>query len=263
MNTLHEWQIVCDIALAISVLFIALRFVQRHADSSQRQTQALEESLRRLLDEADTASRSLATELTRRHNALERLLMDLESGEARISRALTSVDQAADMLEVKSTRAREKSRHSLVEQIEIKTSNEELLEPAAEINFSQAPARAFGQNDAGLNIYGEPIPSPKPPTINNARPQNNPARSNQSIGNDIEKIYIAAEAMLRAGKDINEIQRATKIPHADLEMLHEVVQREFKMGRRPVAADRSDKPGNDPRLGVLAAAGIKRAVQTL
>lgn len=263
MSTLHQWQLVCDIALALSLLVAAIRFARQNTDSSTQQTRALEESLRRLLDEADTASRSLATELTRRQNSLERLLLDLESGEARISRALTSVDVAAETLASQEVRAAAKQPRPLVRQIEIETEPVEPVRLSREIVEVPSLAADSGTATGGLNIFGEPIQAPPPKPTKTARSYSASTKATEPIREDIEEIYNAAEAMLRAGKDLNEIQRTTRIPRADLDMLSEVVQREMRMEKRSSTGKQKNEAPSDPRLGVLSAAGIRREVQTL
>lgn len=272
MSTLHQWQLVCDIALALSLLVAAICFARKNTDSSNQQTRALEESLRRLLDEADTASRSLATELTRRQNGLERLLLDLESGEARISRALTSADSVAGTLASQVTEALAKPTRPLAKQIEVEA---ELAEPVRLSREVAAPTRLEPESLAptsGLNIFGDPIQAPP---VRSAKAIRNYAaapsssfrtaapQSGEPIREDIEAIYNAAEAMLRAGKELNEIQRATKIPRADLDMLSEVVHREMRMEKRVPTAEKKSEVQADSRLGVLSPARIRREVQTL
>jgi hypothetical protein len=80
----------------------------------------------------------------------------------------------------------------------------------------------------------------------------------ESIGSDLSRIYMAAEEMLKAGRDLEAVSRSTKLPIEQVRLLSQIVIKERLAD--PTQVSVPVRPA-DPRLGVLG--GMKRQIQRL
>lgn len=106
MHYMEIWRLTTDILLAGALVYLALRMLRKPAqDTSALEMQGLEQSLRRVVQEADLSSRTLGTELLKRKQDLEKLLFDLGTVEHRLNRAINSAEERKGALELECSRA--------------------------------------------------------------------------------------------------------------------------------------------------------------
>lgn len=102
---------------------------------------------------------------------------------------------------------------------------------------------------SGRNIYGELVETPerlaRPLSSSIEREVGAPVKPG-GIQDNLEEIYMAAEEMLKTGKDLDFVAARTKLPMEELKMLSQLIIRDQleKQAREAEAMD-------DPRLGAL------------
>ncbi|MCB0331937.1 MAG: hypothetical protein KDD55_00490 [Bdellovibrionales bacterium] len=97
MTDLAFWKLALDGALVLSLIFFCVLYGRRSA-VSPRHLHGLEDSLRRIVKEADNASSGLAQELMKNKRELEQLLYDLETMETRLSKGIDEADETRKAL---------------------------------------------------------------------------------------------------------------------------------------------------------------------
>ena len=118
-----------------------------------------------------------------------------------------------------------------------------------------------------VNIYGEPIPDPQPaaPSARRAKPPSKPlsAQVEKEVHNPytpgdrreqgLQRVYDAAEDLLRAGRDLQTVAGITSLPLEEVRMLSQMIAQEDRAAKKI--------PPVDSRLGVLGT--MRREIQTL
>ena len=310
MYNLEMWKLLVDCLLVVSLVYLSYRIVRAPGGlPTAARLAELEDSLRALITDSDQASRALSDSLTKRQHALERLLVDIDSAEHRVNRSMSFAEQKCQQLEGERNRADRSlenlrknaervpaERHDESPQVAAVEARmrpatvslrdeyaEEMVEPRS---FEAAPVRkapvAAPVRAENLNIYGEPVrPAPaqtamqsQPHTLaSQVEKQVQPEpQVRQTLKHSIQDVYAAAEEMLRAGIDLQQISVRTNLPLQDLKMLAQVVSREAVLKERPAVEIQEVLPEEaeilppqiseaDKRLGVLGS--IKRQVQVL
>ena len=307
MDLFQTWKLAIDALLVISLLYLSVRFLKTNRAINTRELRDLEIVLRTLLRDADVASKSLSDSLSRRQGGLEKLLGDLSGSEVRLrdlsqkaeslKDGLIATVAKAEAYAVREPRAYRAATSERVGTISLSRETEERA-PSNQ-NYSAGeeaqvvePRASRTANSAKLNIFGEPI-EPSSETVVEAAP----VYPKQQLAREIEveragglsraaysrpktgmdKIYEAAEAMLRAGKDLESTAAITRLPIEDVRKLSQLVIREqHQQSSRteqrdildaqfseeaPVAQSKSREASPDPRLGVLAT--MRRQVEVL
>lgn len=174
MEHLELWKLATDIGLCFSLIILCWRFL-RSPESAlvSRRTLELESALKALVQEADAASKSLHEKLTRRQQALEKLLFDLGTVEARVNRAITTADEEKHILTQAVSEARklaEEARYdasTASRRTEREPGRGESAAPARqaaaalakEIEVESQESRPSSRAGRGVNIFGEEVGS--------------------------------------------------------------------------------------------------------
>jgi hypothetical protein len=253
------------------------------SDAAQRHGLDLERTLRGLLKEADLASSSLNDQLIRRQQSLERLLRDIEATEVRLERNRTGAPAAASE-RGSDTTPRPQTRSTPT------PSSAAPQPPSFAAVAKTAPARS---RKVETNIYGEPIgevttaPAPTTPPPSRVRSPlaesiekeiipNAPASPPPDSAAAIAEVRRAAEALLRAGRDLEFVAQRTRLPLEEVRLLSQLVVGEIEQRARQAAPEPAPTPArasppevppapeaktDDPRLGVLSP--IRRSIETV
>lgn len=100
MEYLTVWQLITDVGLVTSLIYLALRFGKRAGiDVEDLRLQRLEKSLKELVHEAGRASSALNDDLGDRQKQMEQLLFDLETVEHRVNRAINNANDSKRSLD--------------------------------------------------------------------------------------------------------------------------------------------------------------------
>lgn len=100
MATHEVWKLAVDIALCLSLLFLAFRFFRTgHLLTHSRKTMELESTLRRLINDAREAGNELNDALYRRQMALEKALSSIEEAEGRIKSVTALADEKCSAID--------------------------------------------------------------------------------------------------------------------------------------------------------------------
>jgi len=96
MNNMEIWQLITDMLLVVALFYLCIKTVKV---SPIMQSSILEGNLRRMVQEADLATKTLQEKLVQRQNRLEELLIDIESAENRLNKSKQSIEEAKSDLE--------------------------------------------------------------------------------------------------------------------------------------------------------------------
>lgn len=98
MADLQNLQLLTDVLLVVALFYLCVRVSKA---SPAIQSTQLEGNLRRMVQEADLALRTLQEKLVQRQTKLEELLLDIESSENRLNRSKQSVEESKADLETR------------------------------------------------------------------------------------------------------------------------------------------------------------------
>lgn len=299
MNHLELWKLATDVLLLMALVHLCFQFVRSpRISAASRQLRELESALRALIREADGAGRTLNEQLMHRQQSLEKILIDAQLAEQRISEAAASSRMEEPRTTPREEPAYERSaapRSSATASSSSRTIKmsgpSETLEPASFPATTRGRAVETVEQGAdeeestitfgATNIYGEPIeaapaPAAPEPAMGKARrrametysplsakieKEVKPSAKAKAAQGSIEDLYASAEQLLRAGNDLMAVANRTKLPIEDVRALSQMI-----IGERAVAenAARASKPAEideDPRLGVMTK--MKRQTITL
>ena len=259
-----------DIALMLSLVFLAFRFVRfpRNAPQS-REMKDLERMLKGLIADAEDAGRSLDEQLQKRREELEHALFDIERAENRVNRAVTGLRDKTD--EIQEDRASAGGRKVPAGQAPVaqprdaRATKQEIEQlqrfaaPAPQGSLrSQVTRQTVIEEEPivswdGVNIFGQPLgqgpqvggtesavaaaPAVMPPqTLQPAEP---PSFS-------IKQIYARAEELIRAGEELHNVVTRTRLPLEEVQNMAQMIARE-ELARRQAASEEEEQR----RLGAL------------
>lgn len=295
MNHLELWKLATDTLLLLALGCLCFQFARSpRISAASRQLRELEGALRALIREADGAGRTLNEQLMQRQASLEKLLIDAQLTEQRITQA--SASSRIEESRVSSRSEPDYERPAASRAKKVSTSRpagpvimEETVEPAS---FPARPAQRPLESSAeeeeestitfgATNIYGEPIeskpaPAPSEPVIGKAQQRAmetySPLKAkiekevkasakNAAAKGSLEDLYASAEQLLRAGNDLMAVANRTKLPIEEVRALSQMI-----IGERAVAENNARQSGtteieDDPRLGVMTK--MKRQTITL
>lgn len=286
------WKLVIDLGFLGAVVFFCLKFAKLSTLSQVESVMELEGSLRRLMQEAQASGAQLSEVLVKRQGAIEKLMLDMQAIEQRIKRLATAAELQSSA--VKPEVEQVKPMAVIPEMTQVTAPAKMPEETRAASQFSNAnkavevivneverpaiipenQAKGKAQNKQ-YNIFGEEIVStpaaPARPLVHKVEKEvvvqelssQTPKQryeSQENPANEIQRIYSAAEELLKAGKEVEYVAFRTKLPVADVQMLATMLEREQSVPDLP-PEPLVEATTADPRLGVLGS--IKRQVQTL
>lgn len=246
---MHEIQIArfaIDILLMLGIIYMATRLLRASIGANGARIAELEGGLRRILSEAELSTRDIDSLLSRRRQDLEKLLIDVEAAEGRVSREVRRAEEQRHMIELDLRRAATqatpvapmrparsgltppapgmRARPKLEREIEKVVEEEELVADEDPITWSN------------VNIYGEPIEGNPQSTTATTEPK--------AASNDLERVVASAKKVMESSSAVmgQPMSRNLQAPTS------EVIR-----SARPAAPA-------EQKLGVL---GMKRQVQVL
>jgi hypothetical protein len=267
MEALQHLGVLIDTALVIIVIGVVLKSSKKQvvaAPSNNVNVQEIEQSLRKVISDAEESSLELNRELQKRQKSLEQLLFDLEGAEQRAERSRADADQrisalnnaieAAGNVEIRPAR-RDSKNTAILNESHRPQAQEFVREEApiedAEISSVKASSQA-------VNIFGEPIGNlgseeikPLTRKIEVEKTSNNTAavrKSDNDLRAGIHKIYDRAKELLSAGHSVAEVCAATRLPATTVQRIEELVASQtISVPQEP----QQSTAQRDPRLGAL------------
>lgn len=204
MTDIAIWKISIDIGLILALFYLGLRMSK--ASVNPRDTArllGLEQTLKALLKDADSASQRLSGDLERRQKSLEQLLFDLETVEHRVNKAISNAESQRRSLSESiqpahsnprasgpQTPPSRESRDQMVEQFDgnqfARQSQEaseyqNISEPVQPMHMMPEPPSFSGPaltRKPRMNIYGEIIEEAQETQQQNEPP---PARAQRAV----------------------------------------------------------------------------------
>jgi hypothetical protein len=114
INQIHVWQMVIDLCLVSAILLFSFRWMRGdRAQAMLPRTLELEASLRSLVQEADGAGRHLNDQLMKREQSLQRLLVEIDAADQKLSRTISLGEERQHQIEQESNKAL-----SVIEEVE-------------------------------------------------------------------------------------------------------------------------------------------------
>lgn len=171
-------KLAADLILCAALILIGLRFLRTPSSVvNSKQVIDLEASLRALLQEADTAGRTLNDQLLKRQKALEKLVVEVEGAEHRARQSVLAADESRGVLDIAVEKARSAAKNFTQPSTTRHTASSEL--PAAELltdesempavrkprNASPEPRRQPAKPGALVNIFGETLEGSSEPPL--------------------------------------------------------------------------------------------------
>jgi hypothetical protein len=262
MTQFEILKLVTDFGLVGSLLYFAYRFLHNQAPVDTYQLQELQNGLRGAIREADQAGKGLNEQLLQRKQSLEKLLLELESVENRITRVINSAEERKGDLEFEINKAKQLKTEinkninapkkdllsadmaEFSEAVNPTTTTNIFGEPIGETAAVKNIEKAFSNTPLTVKIEKQvEIVAPPP------KPQKTPVLT-------LEEVYAEAEDMLRAGRAVEEVSKQTHLTSDEVRMLSQMVESDA------VEVETSSHIGSgDNRLGVLA--GFKRQTEIL
>jgi len=291
MNQIQMWQLIVDIGLITSVLTMTMRaFKSSRLPSMLPKTRELEASLRSLIGDAETAGLQLNDQLLRREQNIQRALTEIQQSEARIAKAVAEAEALQEKLQTTRTetvRVIQDLKNGFERGVQTERARFEEQSAAPHVTTPQA-------------VTSEPVPTPQPASTSNAAAQPSafveqtysrtplqrsveviatpeqgsaaqqgsiPASKTAGAGGvnsmnatELQRIYKAAEQMLKKGESLEQVSAYMKLPIEGVRLLAEMIEieREEDSRGKQVAEARA---ASDSRLGALGA--IRRQTSAL
>lgn len=256
--------------LVIMLAFKSSRPAQAPVASPSFDVKEVEQSLRKVITDAEEASHELNRTLQKRHKSLEQILFDLENVEQRAAKALGEADSktialrnAIEAAENTEIRPAQRSAANLNNRIEVISDVAETATIKTSEAFIPDVVPAASRPNQRVNIFGEVIEGETIPAqplarrIEVEKDNQAPAKAAQYNDNNlragIHKIYDTARDLLSAGHSVAAVCAATKLPAATVRKIEELVVSQMPQQVEPVI-EQIQAPiqqKRDPRLGAL------------
>jgi len=280
MYGIETYKMLTDIALLAAILFITYRSVRQSSSTNivqgpnlKENVKEIEESIKKLISEAEESSRELNKDLSRKQRSLEQILFDIESVETKISKTTSSAQekieeltQLVNLTEVKAKEFNKINQNSEVEvkKVEIQTTVTNKQQEITEISLTDVEVEEVQESryqDRNLNIFGEPIseavetdnyqPLSARIEIQSEKKITHPPVSSSNMKevdaqSKIHKIMNQAKLLLKDGEDIISVATQLRIPSAAVQRINDQMLRE-----KVSMAASEEKPKRDSRLGAL------------
>lgn len=266
MNQLSMWQMIVDLGLVSSILFMAFRSAKStRVQALIPQIAELETRVMKLIGEAEAAAKGVHDQLLRREQNLTKSLTELTERQKEISSSVIEGESLTKELSLLCESARRETQ--------------ELSRTIADAGRRQAEAdRAYERAqresektraaaiDAERNFKEERVPFTTRAPSRRASEwledgeeeraiENSPQPERPSL-NRLNELYQAAEEMLKNGRKPKEVSDRTRIPVEGVERLAQMIEieREEREQKRRTGVMTA---GGDSRLGVL---GVSRRI---
>ena len=281
MPDLMLLKLIVDLGILVSVAYLCVKVVRGAHDVKLTQLADLDSSLRTLMQQAERASSTLGEELLKRQRDIERVLLEIEETEKKVTHAVRSAEDIKKSIEsIPNNRmagvqtrsspevapqSRRPNAETLSDSVEVYTEDVETpTQESFEPIFAKAPEPPSFESRPGIYTAKKQQNRSPLPVSQESRPLNQsierevspPQGAVPGPAIDIQEIYDTAEEALRAGRDLATVATRTRLPIEEVRMLSEMIVRE-RLDERAATPDVK----KDPRLGVLA--GMRREVTTL
>ncbi len=257
------WQMAVDLSLVAAVMTMAIRWMKgSRAQALLPQTLELEAALRNLIAEAEVAGRHLNDQLLRRETNIQKYLAELEESEKRMTRSVVEGEEVAKRIEGISAAAQTRldelmaSREGRPQSTRTSQSEASVSQPQAR-STAQAPDAGMraGRPAAPQTARAESAAAAQGAASRNAAKP--PARAAQPYGDqskrsttELQKVYAAAEKMIRDGVNVEQVSATTRIPLEGVKLLSQMI--EVERTEEAESAERESRMASgDPRLGAL------------
>jgi len=277
------WRLLADTLLMGTLLYFCVRSLRSPTNPKTiRQVGELESTLKGLIREAEASGKGLNDQLLRRQDALEKVLLDLETAEQRITRGMKGAEDTGMTLEHAVGKAHRaiKQLAEAIERSEEALANIPKNEPIIQVEIPKPPSfeeavrvqpkretreRSFELSRSVNERSFDPQPLEEAPPPRSRplaasverhvdRVPSDPMPLDRSIGSELAKVYSAAEQMLRAGEDLHTVHRRTRLPMEQVQRLSQLVNQE------DIEEEQLPPPQKvDPRLGVLGGASRRNS----
>lgn len=262
MTTMQVIKLTIDIAILLSLcLLCALFFRSRGGAADTSRGDALLESLKQMVREAERAGSDLSAELSRQQRSLRQSLLEIDSAEERLRGLVRENDERY-------------INHPRYANPAIRTQSNEPILPeelskAEDLEISSAAARyeRVPQSEPKKNVYGEVIKTSSTGSFSDKGSRNEPVavsaakivrrpESSKPLHKSLEDIYSAAEQMLKAGGSIKFVANYTNLPIDEVKKLSSMLTAGQNAGLENQVevintSSSSASKLSDPRLGVL------------
>lgn len=282
INQLSLWQLAVDLGLITAVFTIAFRSIKAsRAQALLPQTLELEAALKSLITDAELAGKHLNDQLLRRESAIQKYLTELEESERRITRSVMEGEEVGKRIESVSATAQARLNELLAARgpSAQRTRQAPAPETAAEDTASADSTPAQAPQRAAQELRAQPRPAPERAAQQASRRPQAPQRAASAEasarevsraatpapaarsasayakaaspeGSEVQKVYAAAEKMLREGVELERVAARTKLPLDGVKMLSQMIEVE-RVSDEDSSQDSSSVMLGDPRLGAL------------
>lgn len=273
INQISIWQMVVDLCLVTSILVMAFRSIKTsRVQAILPKALEIEATLRRAMVEAETTGRHVNDQLLRREQNIHKYVSDLERHEKDLSLSITEAESLAKELSLSCETARREGKDLQSALIEAESLSASLVEsrrarsaasdaePEREEEVVQRATRAPVRQSAQRSTTSQTSFSTKQQSpratewlderYEEVEDEDQIEERPQSKVGALKEVYGRAESMIKEGKELEAIARATKLPMEGVKRLAQMIEieREEQQERERLAPRRKH---GDPRLGAL------------
>lgn len=270
INQISIWQMVVDLCLVTSILVMAFRSIKTsRVQAILPKALEIEATLRRAMLEAETTGRHVNDQLLRREQNIHKYVSELERHEKDLSLSIAEAETLAKELSLSCESARREGKElqsALIEAESITNSlatshvsetarprNESSTE--REMTVERTSRRQSRASSSSEPTFSTRQQSPRAEEWLDDNYEELPRdvevdeRPQSRVG-ALQEIYGRAESMIKEGKELEAIARATKLPMEGVKRLAQMIEieREEQQARQRATPRRQQA---DPRLGAL------------
>jgi hypothetical protein len=270
INQISIWQMVVDLCLVTSILVMAFRSIKTsRVQAILPKALEIEATLRRAMLEAETTGRHVNDQLLRREQNIHKYVSELERHEKDLSLSITEAESLAKELSLSCESARREGKDlqsALIEAecltkslttagvVETARSRNDAI-PERETIAERVPRRQSRATVSSEAAFSTRQQSPRAEEWLDDNYEEVPReevvdeRPQSKVG-ALQEVYGRAESMIKEGKELEVIARATKLPMDGVKRLAQMIEieREEEQERQRATPRRQH---SDPRLGAL------------
>jgi hypothetical protein len=275
INQISIWQMVVDLCLVTSILVMAFRSIKTsRVQAILPRALEIEAALRRAMMEAETTGRHVNDQLLRREQNIHKYVSELERHEKDLSLSISEAESLAKELSLSCETARREGKDlqaSLIEAESLTKSladshptrptpsqMEEVEEEEIARRAAPAPVRHVSQRSRSSEMsFSTKQQSPRAnewldEQYEQVDEEETVDERPQSKVGALKEVYGRAESMIKQGKELDAIVRATNLPMEGVKRLAQMIEieREEEQERTRMAPRKRQA---DPRLGALGA----------
>lgn len=270
-----------DGTLLAAVGYLAITFGRSQLSGGQaaRELRAVEESVRRLIRDADEASRELNDQLLRREQALKRTLSDIDVAEKKARELFSNVETKDSELRARIEVARELTRAPLQSSVVVphvaahpaapsSTASAQPVSPAPQVELQNLARKHWTEVDDEDDDFGIKVDQEVKPAARSAGLAASIERQQVSpeikipVGATLQDIIKAAHRMIQEGAELQTVAARTRLPLEQVHLLARAFKTRENQSQRSAQSahtmSTSKMAPTDSRLGVLGS--IKREV---